>query len=152
MFSTNQQGNIFSFRSSSSTDVFYITISNSFCLLTEHSFWVFVTCFCPAFRCRKCHPSCKECFGEHPYQCLECQRGMIFRSNRLCSWTCPPGAYYKDIKEQICKPCHPACTQCYGPSSRECQRCVGKFLNSFLTIDFRHLYPHLWTVCSQATA
>lgn len=82
--------------------------------------------YCRCFSsCKRCHQSCKECFGEYSNQCLECRRGMIMRSDRECSWTCPPGAYYKDIKEQICKPCHPACTQCFGPSHQECHRCVG---------------------------
>eukprot|EP00795_Rhopilema_esculentum_P005914 gene5914-11255_t len=77
------------------------------------------------FRCTRCHSSCKECSGEHLHQCLECPREMVLRADGRCSWTCPPGAFYKDLKEQICKPCHPSCTQCFGPTEKECRRCVG---------------------------
>ena len=101
-----------------------------FCLADDCNFGCVIVIIgifhCFRFRCTRCHSSCKECSGEHLHQCLECPRGLVLRADGRCSLTCPPGAFYKDLKEQICKPCHPSCTQCFGPTENECRRCVGK--------------------------
>lgn len=44
--------------------------------------------------------------------------------------TCPLG-YWGDYDDCVCKPCHPECLGCLGPSSHDCLNCQNTGIPAF---------------------
>lgn len=74
-------------------------------------------------KCSNCHPDCKSCNGPSRSDCLDCPEGKAF-FNFTCVDVCPDTTYFTD-EDGIhqCRPCHPVCHSCYGPSMDNCLMC-----------------------------
>lgn len=74
-------------------------------------------------KCSKCHQDCKSCNGPYSSNCLNCPDGKAFY-NFTCVDACPDRTYITD-KDGIhqCRPCHPVCHSCNGPSMDSCRLC-----------------------------
>jgi hypothetical protein len=69
--------------------------------------------------CIDCMSPCSSCAGAPDY-CLSCTNGMLASSGK-CVKKCPQGTYLSNKK--ACRPCHPDCKACKGPSYAECSSC-----------------------------
>ena len=67
--------------------------------------------FTDSWECRSCDPSCLDCQGPLPSDCLSCQNGS-----------------YYDNSSNICLKCDTKCQTCSGPSDLNCISCpIGQF-------------------------
>ncbi|XP_024138350.1 proprotein convertase subtilisin/kexin type 5 isoform X1 [Oryzias melastigma] len=76
--------------------------------------------------CVSCPTPCEDC--RNSTYCLACQPDY-FLTGGECKKQCPPQTF-ADSSEWRCQPCHHSCHTCHGPSSAECDICLGGTLPS----------------------
>ncbi|KCV67548.1 serine/threonine protein kinase [Fonticula alba] len=81
--------------------------------------------------CRPCNMACLTCTGPAASQCASCAPGLELIREGAAAGTCASGCQerqYRDPASGECRPCHPACATCNGPSDRDCWRCNDALL------------------------
>jgi proprotein convertase subtilisin/kexin type 5 len=82
-------------------------------------------------RCQACHSECAlgcsdatnaDCTGDLPAACRHVVK-VDGESSTLCTPGCPVSTYQNATR--FCVACNPLCSQCSGPSARNCSHCVA---------------------------
>jgi len=78
--------------------------------------------------CMLCNPSCFQCVGPDPDDCIECDENSVLTGLAPSECVCSEGSYMSDETGE-CLPCHQTCKNCTGPLATDCWECkFGAFL------------------------
>ena len=85
--------------------------------------------------CIKCAKGCLECIGPSPNNCTICESGFTLSlltaaesdlpstPSGRCKRDCLPSHYLLTPEPNECRPCHPSCDTCNGPTADSCLTC-----------------------------
>ncbi|CDW91263.1 fu domain containing protein [Stylonychia lemnae] len=76
--------------------------------------------------CSKCHPYCKQCYGDMNSDCNTCQPDYYIKAT-TCYDVCPSG-FQANQATKLCEPCHADCKICSGPLKNQCLQCTDSTL------------------------
>jgi hypothetical protein len=75
--------------------------------------------------CVKCPNGCETC--DKSGACNACTIGYYFiRTEKRCVIHCPKG-YFNECSKKECAKCNDACSECVGPSAKECISCANNY-------------------------
>ncbi|XP_074062783.1 proprotein convertase subtilisin/kexin type 5 isoform X2 [Macrotis lagotis] len=78
--------------------------------------------------CERCHPTCNECKGKGPLNCLSCMWSYHLLGG-ICSSDCLAGEYRVGKGENFeCDKCHESCIECKGPGPQNCTVCPANMM------------------------
>lgn len=95
--------------------------------------------------CQSCDPSCETCYGPGINGCKTCPSGFTLTTGQECAQSCStseglyfdkngydgntvaPGYTGDSSGRAGCKPCHPTCKTCTGPTRGHCSSCPTGF-------------------------
>ncbi|XP_061672611.1 extracellular matrix protein FRAS1 isoform X3 [Syngnathoides biaculeatus] len=72
--------------------------------------------------CAACPSSCAICSSRWSCQSCVPQLPLLSAEGDRCMATCPAGTYQDNLRRQ-CRRCSESCSECVGPSPRECTSC-----------------------------